>query len=43
MTNKILLVLAGESFRSGGQASRERGTGNYFEKQKIGNDRYAFH
>jgi hypothetical protein len=34
MGSKILLVLWGESFRSGGQMTRTRGTGKYFEKQK---------
>jgi hypothetical protein len=34
MNNKVLLVLWGESFRSGGQMTRTRGTGDYFAKQK---------
>jgi len=34
MSNKVLLVLWGESFRSGGQMTRTRGTGDYFAKQK---------
>ena len=34
MSNKVLLVLWGESFRSGGQMTRTRGTGEYFENQK---------
>jgi hypothetical protein len=35
MLNKMLLVLWGESFRSGAQMTRTRGTGDYSKRQKL--------
>jgi hypothetical protein len=32
---KLLLVLNGESYRSGSQMTRTRGTGNYYERQML--------
>ena len=32
---KLLLVLNGESYRSGSQMTRERGTKNYVERQFL--------